>query len=92
MDVGDNPRGKSKTTVVKVQIPQEDPGGELLVYNEKRDLYFMIAREKCAEHAAIFQSVSNKGVVGHKAYFPARLARDGSVTINYLEHLPPEHW
>ena len=91
MAVGDNPRGKSKTTIVKVSTPQ-DPGGDLLVYNEKRDLYFMIAREKCAEHAAIFQSVSDRGVVGRKAYFPARLARDGSVTINYLEHLPPENW
>eukprot|EP00802_Teleaulax_amphioxeia_P007226 Tamp_07232.p1 GENE.Tamp_07232~~Tamp_07232.p1 ORF type:complete len:566 (-),score=139.09 Tamp_07232:562-2259(-) len=91
MDVGKNPLGKSKTTVVKVSTPAQ-PDGNLLVYNKKRDLYFMIAPGKCDQHAAIFQSVSDGGIVGRKAYFNAHLSRDGLVTINYLEHLPPENW
>jgi len=91
MDVGDNPLGKSKTTVVKVSTPAQ-PNGNLLVYNKKRDLYFMIAPAKCDKHAAIFQSVSDRGIIGRKAYLNAHLLRDGSVTINYLEHLPAENW
>jgi len=57
---------------------------ELMVYNETRDVYLMISSKKCEQYAAIAKSVSDKGIVGRKAYFPARIAPGGKITINYL--------
>jgi hypothetical protein len=52
----------------------------------------IVWRRSSDQYAAIFQSVSDRGIIGRKAYSNAHLSRDGSVTINYLEHLPPENW
>jgi len=41
--------GKSKTTVLKISTPVSKEGN-LLVYNQKRDVYFMIAPQQCAHH------------------------------------------
>eukprot|EP00277_Geminigera_cryophila_P012363 CAMPEP_0179443336 /NCGR_PEP_ID=MMETSP0799-20121207/26767_1 /TAXON_ID=46947 /ORGANISM="Geminigera cryophila, Strain CCMP2564" /LENGTH=148 /DNA_ID=CAMNT_0021229247 /DNA_START=302 /DNA_END=745 /DNA_ORIENTATION=- len=89
---------RSKTMIVKVQTPEDVKivhdgiDDYLMVYNEKHDVHLLVSSKKCAQYAAIVKSVADKGIVGRKAYFPARLAPDGLLTINYLEHLAPQNW
>ncbi len=90
-ETDDKQRTRYTTTVVKVQTPAQR-SDDLLVYNEKRDINFFISPLKCDKHGAIFQSVSDHGVSGRKAYFPARVSPDGAITIDYLDHLPPTNW
>ncbi|KAH9924940.1 hypothetical protein B0H21DRAFT_826677 [Amylocystis lapponica] len=70
-----------KAMVVKVQVPWAETagsGGDLLVYNKRRDFVCTLRRaDGAAAYARIVDVVHARGVGGAKAYFAAELkARD----------------
>jgi hypothetical protein len=90
-----NPSGKfeanvrdGRNMVIKIQVPLGGNGG-MLVYNKKRNFECMLDYEKNpAAYTRIKKIISEKGILGLKAYFAAELRSKDELAINVAECLP----
>lgn len=81
---------KSKSMVIKVQVPLDPGFGDLLIYTKKRDFFCQIRRvDKPAEYG---QVVRDQGVGGVKAYFNAELVNRDELVVKVSEILATQPW
>lgn len=92
---GPNPSGKleanvrdGRNMIIKIQLPMQGNGG-MLVYNKKRNFECMLDYEKNpAAYTRIKKMISEKGILGLKAFFAAELRSKDELAINVGECLP----
>lgn len=76
-----------RNLVLKIQLPLGEGG--MLVYNKKRSFECFLDRDKNpAAYARIKKIISEKGILGLKAYFVAELRSKDQLAINVAECLP----
>ena len=86
------------TCVLAAVDPDNARAASIMVYNCKRTVDFLIARDKCPDGYAAIEAVvcdPAKNIpeqLGRKAYLRAMCFPDGKVTIDCRESLPPENW
>ena len=90
-----NPSGKfeanvrdGRNMVIKIQLPLEGNAG-MFVYNKKRNFECMLDYETDpAAYRRIKKIISEKGILGLKAYFAAELRSKDELAVNVAECLP----
>ena len=77
-----------RNMVLKIQVPLQGNGG-LFVYNKKKSFECLLEYDKNPiSYARIKRMISEKGILGLKAYFAAELRSKDELAINIAECLP----
>ena len=76
--------------VVKIQWAENMP---LMVYDKSRTLHLMVEDDERSTHVKqIVKMIKEKGVMGLKGYFQAKVRKNGELEVYFHKMAKPKKW